>query len=157
TQTLNLPAQEWVVGTATPMGPQDNGQAVGLLWYNGSSTEDVSAGWFANRTLGCIPGVPRTEYRGGSNVVWVAAHNQFFALVAMPQQPAPGVAARKIDLPRPTGEEAQLVATNAAPPQGFETTLVYPAASLAPGQSIERQVHLFAGPKEFQTLARIAD
>src|SRR5882672_3897875 len=88
-QTLNLPAQEWVVGTATPMGPQDNGQAVGVLWYNGSSTEDINAGWFDNRTLGCIPGVPRAEYRGGTNVVWVAAHNQFFSLVAMPQSPAP--------------------------------------------------------------------
>src|SRR5882672_2850350 len=62
TQALNLPVQEWVVGTATPVGPRDNGQAVGVLWYNGSSTEDLSAAWFANRTLGCIPGTPRSEY-----------------------------------------------------------------------------------------------
>src|SRR2546425_999892 len=94
-QPLTLPPQEWVVGTATPMGARDNGQAVGVLWYNGSKTEDVSAGWFANRTLGCIPGVPRTEYRGTSNVVWVAAHNQFFALAAMPAPPAPALVARK--------------------------------------------------------------
>ena len=157
TQTLNLPEQEWVVGTATPMGPRDNGQAVGVLWYNGSGTEDVSAGWFANRTLGCIPGVPRTEYRGASNIVWVAAHNQFFALAAMPAPPAPAIVARKVDLPRPTGEEAQLVATNAALPQGFEAALVYPATTLVPGQGLERQINLFAGPKEYQTLARIAD
>ncbi len=157
TQTLNLPAQEWIVGTATPMGPRDNGQAVGVLWYNGSGTEDLSAAWFANRTLGCIPGTPRSEYRGGSNVVWVAAHNQFFALAAMPQPPAQGLTARKIDLPHPTGEEAQLVATNAPPPQGYEAALIYPGLALAPGQVIERQIHLFAGPKEFQTLARIGD
>src|SRR5438552_3433614 len=53
-QPLALPAQEWLVGTATPMGPRDNGQAVGVLWYNGSKTEDISAPWFANRTLGCL-------------------------------------------------------------------------------------------------------
>ena len=32
---LALPAQEWVVGTATPMGPDDNGLYLGAMWYNG--------------------------------------------------------------------------------------------------------------------------
>ncbi|HWH70685.1 MAG TPA: membrane protein insertase YidC, partial [Candidatus Sulfotelmatobacter sp.] len=157
-QPLALPAQEWVVGTATPLDPRDTGQAVGMQWYNGTKSEDVNAAWFANRTLGCLPGTPRTEYRGGAgNVVWVAVHNQFFALAAMPQEPAQGVAAWKIDLPRPTGAEAQLVASNAPPPQGYEAALLYPAVTLAPNQSVERQIHLFAGPKEYQTLARIGD
>jgi YidC/Oxa1 family membrane protein insertase len=157
-QALALPAQEWVVGTATPMGARDNGMAVGVQWYNGSKTEDINAGWFANRTLGCIPGVPRAEYRmSNSNVVWVTAHNQFFALAAMPEQPAQGVAAWKVPLPRPTGEEAKLIATNAPPPEGVEAALVYPAVTLAPKQTLERTVHLFAGPKEYQTLARVAD
>jgi len=161
-QPLNLPEQEWVVGTANPMGPRDNGQAVGVLWYNGNGTESVNAAWFANRSFwSCIPGAtttPRTEYHGGgSNVVWVAVHNQFFALAAMPEQPARDVVAWKVDLPRPTGEEALLVATNAPAPQGCEAALVYPGLPLAPGQVIERQIHLFAGPKEFQTLARIGD
>ena len=40
-QPLVLPAQEWVVGTASPLGPRDKGQAVGVLWYNGSKTEDL--------------------------------------------------------------------------------------------------------------------
>ena len=31
-QPLTLPAQEWAIGTATPMGPRDNGMAVGLMW-----------------------------------------------------------------------------------------------------------------------------
>jgi YidC/Oxa1 family membrane protein insertase len=157
-QPLNVPAQEWVVGTATPLGPRDNGQAVGTLWYNGSKTEEVSGSWFDNRTLGCIPGTPRTEFRAGaSNVVWVAAHNQFFALAAMPQPPAQAVMVRKINLPRPTGEEARLVATNGAPPVGYEATLLYDGVTLAPNQSSERKLVLYSGPKEYQTLARIAD
>jgi YidC/Oxa1 family membrane protein insertase len=157
-QPLSLPAQEWVVGTATPMGPRDNGQAVGVLWYNGAGSEDVSAPWFANRTMGCLPGTPRTEYRGGvSNVVWAAVHNQFFALAVMPLQPAQGVVARKVELPRPTGEAALLVATNAPAPQGYEAALAFPGLTLPPGQAVERDLNLFAGPKEYRTLARIAD
>jgi YidC/Oxa1 family membrane protein insertase len=36
-----------------------------------------------------FPRTPKTEYRAGAgNVVWAAAHNQFFALLAMPKQPA---------------------------------------------------------------------
>ena len=52
TQTLTLPAQEWVVGTATPMAPDDNGQSVGVLWYDGDKTEQINQSWFDNRSLG---------------------------------------------------------------------------------------------------------
>ena len=90
-QPLALPAQEWVVGTATPMGARDNGQAVGVLWYNGAKTEEVGGSLLTSRAACRQPRVPPLEYRGGaSNVVWAAAHNQFFALAAMPQQPGPG-------------------------------------------------------------------
>jgi YidC/Oxa1 family membrane protein insertase len=155
---LNLPLQEWAVGTATPIGPRDNGTAVGVLWYDGTKSQtDVSAPWFNPRSFIFFPGIPRSEYRAGaSNVVWVAAHNQFFTLVAIPRSPAQEMVVRKIDLPRFTGDEAKFVAANAPPPVGFETALVYPAMTLAPNQKLERQITLYAGPKEYQTLARIA-
>jgi len=157
-QPLNLPEQQWVVGTATPLSARDNGMAVGVVWYNGAKTEDVSAGWFANRTLGCFPGTPRTEYRmATTNLVWAAAYNQFFALAVMPRTPAEGLAAWKIDLPRITGDDARFVAENAPPPQGYEAVLLYPASKLAPGQAVERHFDIFAGPKEYQTLVRIGD
>src|SRR5260221_246489 len=101
---------------------------------------------------------PPTEYRGGaSNVVWAATHNQFFTMVAMPHEPAQALVVRKVDLPRPIGEEANLVATNAPPPKGYEGALIYPALTLQPNQKLERQIFLFAGPKEYLTLARIGD
>jgi YidC/Oxa1 family membrane protein insertase len=155
-QPLVLPAQEWVVGTASPLGPRDKGQAVGVLWYNGSKTADLGgSSYFAG---GCRQPVPPLEYRGGaSNVVWVAAHNQFFALAAMPQEPAEGLIIRRIDLPRPTGEDARLVATNAPTPRGYTAAMVYPALTLAPNQTFERKINLYAGPKAYSTLARIAD
>src|SRR6266404_3543691 len=156
---LNLPSQEWVVGTATPMGARDNGQAVGVLWYNGSKGQDVNAIYFSTNTTAFFffPRTPKTEFRGGaSNVVWVAAHNQFFALAVMPQQPAESVVSRRVYLPRLTGEEAMLVSTNAPLPEGLPAALVYPASTLMPNQVQDRQVYLFAGPKEYRTLARIA-
>jgi YidC/Oxa1 family membrane protein insertase len=162
-QPLTLPAQEWVAGTATPMGPGDNGLAVGVLWYNGARTENVGASYFSSRGFACMPRIPPAEYRGGaSNVVWLAVQNQFFTLAAMPtnepaQPPAKEVVVRKIELPRPSDPDSQLVAANRPPPEGYEAALIYPAQTLAPGQSLERQIHLFAGPKEYQTLARIGD
>ena len=155
---LSLPAQEWVVGTATPMDANDrNVTAIGILWYNGVKSEDIGAAYFSDRGFACTPRIPPAEYRGGSNnVVWVAAHNQFFALAVMPQQPAQAVVMRKVILPRPSGEEARLVATNAAAPQGYEAAMVYPALTLAANQVSETQIHLFAGPKEYQTLARLS-
>ncbi len=60
---------------------------MGTFWYNGVKSQNIKAAWFANRTLGCIPGTPRLIYdEGASNVVWAAVHNQFFALAAIPIQ-----------------------------------------------------------------------
>ncbi len=158
TQSLALPEQQWVVGMATPMNAHDSGQTVGIMWFNGQKTADiVGASYFSDRGLGCVPRTPPADYRGGqTNVVWAAVYNQFFALVVMPQDPALDLIARRFELPRPTGEEARTIATNAAPPHGYETTLVYPAVRLEPAQSLQRQFVLYAGPKEYRTLTRIA-
>ena len=40
---------------------------------------------------------------------------------------------------------------------GVQTALVYPPQTLAAGQAIEHQIVLYAGPKKFQTLAKIGD
>jgi YidC/Oxa1 family membrane protein insertase len=45
-----------------------------------------------------------------------------------------------------------------APPlAGIQTALVYPAQTLGTNQAVERQIVLFAGPKEYRTLARIGE
>ena len=161
---LALPARQCVVGTATPMGPRDNGMAVGVLWYNGIKTDEVGSSYFSSRGFACMPRIPPAEYRGGnSNIVWVAAHNQFFTLALMPETsvtatsapPAAEVVVRKVEVPRPAISGAQPLPTNGPPQPGYEATLVYPAETLAPHQSVQRQMHIFAGPKEYQTLARI--
>jgi YidC/Oxa1 family membrane protein insertase len=152
---LGLPAQEWVVGTATPMGPDDNGLNVGTLWFDGASAVDRPVAWFSGGGIGCVRSAPRAEFIAGSNnVVWVAAHNQFFALLAMPKEPAAQLVARPVDLPPFPNVEP---VPGAPAPRGVENTLIYPAAALAAHQSVERQIVLFAGPKEYRLLARIGN
>ncbi len=152
---LTLPAQEWVIGTATPMGADDDGAATGIMWNDGAKNQDTLTAYFENKRFGCMPGTPKSEYRGGaSNIVWAAPHNQFFALVAMPDAPALEIVARAIDLPRPpTG---RFSFTNSPTRKGFETTLVYPGLTIEPRKSVERKFNLYAGPKEYRTLASIA-
>jgi YidC/Oxa1 family membrane protein insertase len=62
--------------------------------------------------------------------------------------------ARLVTLPR--FQDAG-TATNSAAPQGVQTAIVYPAQTLAANASLERQVTLFAGPKEFRTLSRVSE
>lgn len=153
---LSLAAQQWAIGTPTPMDPDDNGMALGLMWYDGGKKQDVAGSWFDNRYLGCFPGTPRTHYEAGaSTVVWAAVQNQFFALITMPGEPAQQIVSDIITLPRPA--EGRYSLSNSAPQKSYETKLVYPAVTLAPGGKLERQFKIFAGPKEYQTLARIAD
>jgi YidC/Oxa1 family membrane protein insertase len=156
---LALPAQEWVIGTATPMNVQDRGaMTVGLIWSDGQTTSMMyGARHFSGTGFGCMPKTPNSEYReGASNVVWTAVFNQFFALAAMPQDRAAQVISRKIELPRPD-ETTLRENPKAVPfPEGYETTLQYPALTLASNQVVQRQFSLYAGPKEYRTLASIA-
>jgi YidC/Oxa1 family membrane protein insertase len=157
--TLKLPAQEWSVGTATQLGARDDGQSVGMMWYNGVKSQDmVGSSFFSSNTFACTPRTPPAQYQSGqTNIVWAAVHNQYFALAAMLEQPAQDVIVRKVTLPRLTGQEAQLVAVGAPPPSGYEATLVYPALTLTNAQVVERKVFLYAGPKEYETLAVVGN
>src|ERR1035437_6786840 len=154
-QPFTLPAQEWVVGTAAAMGPDDDGMNDGAMWFDGKRVQDQLVGWFSGAGFACFHGTPRTEYLAGSNnVVWVAAHNQFFALMAMPKEPGAQIVARLVNLP-PFPNVEPMPGTPA--PQGIQTALVYPTATLAAHQAVERQIVLFVGPKEYRLLARIGE
>jgi YidC/Oxa1 family membrane protein insertase len=154
-QPFTLPAQEWVVGTAAAMGPDDGGMNDGAMWFDGKSVQDQLVGRFSGGGFACIRSAPRTEYLAGSNnVVWVAAHNQFFALMAMPKEPGAQIVARLVNLPPFPNVEPM---PGAPAPQGIQTALVYPTATLAAHQAVERQIVLFIGPKEYRLLARIGE
>ncbi|HEY1788568.1 MAG TPA: membrane protein insertase YidC [Verrucomicrobiae bacterium] len=153
---LSLPAQEWVAGTATPMDVDDLTfmSYGGVMWYDGADIKTCSGTYFATNTsfLGVFPRTPKTEYReGNGNVLWTAAYNQFFALVAMPQTNQPAWQA--------VADPVTLAATNnqtGTPWVGVQAALVYPAETLVADQVVLRQITLYAGPKEFRTLEKIA-
>ncbi len=154
-KSLLVPPQEIVVGTATPMDADDTGQLWGAMWCDATNATDNPLPTFSGGGMGCSRGTPKPEIRAGNgNVSWVAAHNQFFALLAMPKEPAREMVARTVTLPRFADAGA---ATNAPAPQGVQAALVYPAQTLTANSTIEREVVLFAGPKELRTLAVIGE
>jgi YidC/Oxa1 family membrane protein insertase len=153
--SLNLPAQEYVVGTATPMDADDNGYYEGVMWFDGAKATDETLAWFSGKHFGCSRGTPKTEYRaGGGNVYWAAAHNQYFALVAMTStnQPAYQVVARPVTLPLFQNAGA---ADGVTAPQGIQTALLYPAMTVSGNSTVDRNFTLYVGPKEYQTLMRV--
>ena len=158
-QPLELPAQELVIGTATPLDPSDNATLMAMQWYDGVNAQSVSEPWFANRTFGCFPGAPRAEYlAGNTNVLWAAGYNRFFTMIVAPptNAPAPVVLARHVNLPPPSAEEIAASRKVVDRPFGFQAAFVYPAMTLAPKQTVERRFDVFAGPKEYKLLDRLA-
>lgn len=153
---VTVPAQELVVGTAAPMDPHEKADAVGVYWFNGESATHVDTMWFANKTLGCIPGTARTEYADGlTNVVWAAVHNRFFTLVALPEKPADKVVARHYNLPAPTPSQLAADGKLNPKPEAYQTALLYSEAVLAPAAAIERRFSVYAGPKEYFGLSKL--
>ncbi|HZF01059.1 MAG TPA: membrane protein insertase YidC, partial [Methylomirabilota bacterium] len=152
---LVLPPQEWVVGTATPMDADDNGMYLGTMWFDGTNPQNCAPTYFSTNetTFFIFHRTVQKEYRAGAgNVIWAAAENQFFALVAMPKtnEPASQVIARPVNLP-PFAENYS------SPVVGIQTMLLYPAQMLTANSNVERQIVFYAGPKEYRTLAQIGD
>lgn len=162
-EAVTVSAQEWVFGTAAPMNALDKevDTTVGVMWSDGQETHDTPKSWFDNKSfMGCITGRqdPRPEFRGGAdNVAWAAAHNQFFAVVAIPPTNAPSIVARRLDLPKPSPEELpEGVPVPLIAPAGFQAAIKYPGFALEAGGSSERCLTFYAGPKEYWRLAEIA-
>jgi YidC/Oxa1 family membrane protein insertase len=146
-----VPTQEWVIGTAAPLHPGENVMYRGVYEHNGDDSEHIGESWFANRFLGCFPGTPRSEYLSEStNIVWTAAHNQFFATLALPHDRAARVFARHIDLPPTNGVPS-------APVPGYQTALLYAPEEIPARQERVREFDLYVGPKEYRTVSGLGN
>ncbi len=162
-QPVKVSHYEVVAGTAAAMGLNDDPTAIGSLWYNGTKMEDIKEMWFVNPAMGCaalscVSSSPRTEYHDGeNNVLWAAVHNQFFTLAIIPSNHAPAVVVHKIALAAPDGATSP-----SAPPaaksltNGYETALYYPDFNLDPNGTSEKTFTFYAGPKEYNRLAELA-
>ena len=152
-----LPEQQISGGTATPMGPHDDMTTMGVFWYNGEKPEHIDHAWF-NGGFGCNRPV-RPDYSSGPNrILWAAAHNQFFTVTVVPANTnsyASQFAAHRINLPPPTVAEIAADSKVVREPHGLETSMSYPSATLSPGQALERQFTIYAGPKNEKLLASV--
>ena len=154
TSAVSVPPHEYVVGAATPMDRHDPAEVQGAYWFNGEKAEQINKAWFANATLGCSTiSTPRTEFTGGgSNVVWAAVHNQFFALIVQPDLSPAGVRVVDVALPQPSAAELAADGRLNPAPRAHHTSLTYPAQTLQPGQKVVRRHTIYAGPKEYRQL-----
>jgi YidC/Oxa1 family membrane protein insertase len=152
---LMIPAQELSIGTATPLSAHDTGMDVGAFWYNGQEDEHVDQGYFANKTLGCFPGTPRSEYvAGNSNIVWAAVHNQFFTMATVMDSPAERFVTRSVTLPHFPESTNNSSKTQ---PIGYQAAVVLPATTLLPGSANETSFTVYAGPRQYNFLARLGE
>lgn len=161
-QAMTLPPQAWSAGTAIPMSPQDNGSADYVMWYNGSKSGSLPQTYFRTNTstLGIFPRTPLTEYHvDNTNIYWVSAQNQFFALATMPDtnRLPTGVGIRMVFLPPPSQEEIDASSRTVKQPQGMEASIEYPGGQLMPGQESTLHFTIFAGPKIYRTLSDLSD
>ena len=155
-ELLALPAQQWVVGSATPLNAHDDETMVGMHWHNGSSATSRDRSWFDNKTLGCFPGTPRPSFTDSSGpVTWATANNQFFFVALMPKDPAQEIAASRYDWPAPSKEELAADPTARTNQSAFLISLHHSATNLAAGAVLEREFTLFAGPKEYRLLQHL--
>ncbi len=156
-QPLALPAQEIVVGTATPMDADDSNFSTygGAMWGDGTTSANEPLTSFSSGSS-CSHSAPKPLLLAGNgNVLWAAAHNQFFALVLMTKtnEPAQQMLARTVTLPlfQNVGLTKDVVA-----PQGIQTALFYAPTTVTANSALERNFVLFAGPKEFRVLSGVA-
>ena len=75
----------------------------------------------------------------------------------MSKDPAPRLYSRRINLPAPTSQELADDPKITPKPFGLLTSLACTETVLLPGQSLERLFTLYAGPKEYNALARMGN
>lgn len=157
-EPLPVPPQLVITGTATPMGPFDNETMLGFYYNDAGSIYRESASSFMGG--GCSVRAPLTHFESKQgNIIWSAAHNQFFAIAIMNRQPARQLFASKIQLPPPTQEELEMYPRAQMNQFGLQTSLLFPAVILGndgTNRFYDRKFLMYAGPKEYRTLSEIA-
>ncbi|MBI5386373.1 MAG: membrane protein insertase YidC [Verrucomicrobia bacterium] len=156
-QAVTVPEYAVAAGTSSLMEPEEAERFLSVYWFGGVKAEKVDPGWFDNTSfMGCLGGtsVPRPLFTANaSNLLWSAVPNQFFTLAVMgsTNNAASQLKVLRVELP-PDPRSRVRQPHN----YGYEASLIYPGAVLAPGQAVERRYTLYAGPKEYRSLARIA-
>ena len=147
--------QPWklMLGTSMPLQAGESYPVWGAQWHNGEDMEDIDESWFANRTLGCFPGTPRTEFwSAGQPIKWVGIHNRFFSMTTMPTEALSGARVYSTTtthrLPNERLEEDEQYVHDSQILAGLH----FDAQVLKPGENVVKQFTTYAGPKEYRLL-----
>ena len=147
--------QPWklMLGTSMPLQAGESYPVWGAQWHNGEDMEDIDESWFANRTLGCFPGTPRTEFwSAGQPIKWVGIHNRFFSMTTMPTDALSGARVYSTTtthrLPNERLEEDEQYVHDSQILAGLH----FDAQVLKPGENVVKQFTTYAGPKEYRLL-----
>ena len=147
--------QPWklMLGTSMPLQAEESYPIWGAQWHNGEDMEDIDESWFANRTLGCFPGTPRTEFlSAGQPIKWVGIHNRFFSITTMPTEALSGARVYSTTtthrLPNERLEEDEQYVHDSRILAGLH----FDAQVLKPGENVVKQFTTYAGPKEYRLL-----
>ena len=147
--------QSWklMLGTSMPLQAEESYPVWGAQWHNGEDMEDIDESWFANRTLGCFPGTPRTEFlSAGQPIKWVGIHNRFFSITTMPTEALSGARVYSTTtthrLPNERLEEDEQYVHDSRILAGLH----FDAQVLKPGENVVKQFTTYAGPKEYRLL-----
>ncbi len=153
TEPVELQQRKLMLGTSMPLQSGGRYPVWGAQWHNGEDMKDIDESWFANRTLGCFPGTPRTHFRStGQPINWVGVHNRFFAMTTMPTEALSGAHVYSTTtthrpLNDPLEEDERYVHDS-----GILASIQFDAQVLKPGESVVQQFTTYAGPKEYQVL-----
>jgi YidC/Oxa1 family membrane protein insertase len=88
------------IGTAAPSNALDNGVQLTTEYWNGKSTTLVGRTSLQGGSgfLGFGASEPKSVITGEGPVVWATVKNQFFAAILTPDDPAAGLASRRVKL-----------------------------------------------------------
>lgn len=149
TNTVNLSAQ-LNLGTGRPVHNGDDPNLLTVGRFDGEDANftprtqlDQSSGFLG--LFGGHPARPLIEHQGP--IVWATVENQFFTTIVTPARPGRGVIAQRVELP--------MEADEFRPNYGLTGAMLLPSVSLAPGATDTLTFDVYAGPKEYQRLARL--
>ncbi|HEY0946511.1 MAG TPA: membrane protein insertase YidC [Opitutaceae bacterium] len=150
--TTALPRAALSLGTAGLVSPNDVGQYLNVVTYDGDDAAYTDRGELEGGGLlaavGMKDGAPKSYVEKPGQVVWAAVKNQFFASIYTSAQPGVGIIARRVDLPPfPGSSRANHGITGAAR---------FDLPALAPNASATVDGDLYVGPKEYTRLTKFA-
>lgn len=137
------------IGAISVNQPHEQDIDLRLYYMEGTDFKKIQAGWFDNKTLGCIPGTPRPQfYTNGSQYVWGGVANRFFSIIVEPKTNPGGLVAVRKEFRFPNDPKNR-------PHHLIQAAFYYPERILDPGESVVRDFDIYAGPKSYNILQEL--